>query len=68
MIYKARIKLRGDSGPSGELSEPKRFVEIDGLFYEVDWIKSVPGLRQDQLADFDLPASADSGGARLCTG
>ncbi len=54
MIYTARIKLRGDSGPNGELSEPKRVVEIDGLFYEVDWIKSAPGLRHDQLTEWDL--------------
>lgn len=59
MIYTARIKLRGDSGPSGELSEPKRVIEIDGMFYEVDWIKSVPGLRHDQLAEFDLHRTGD---------
>lgn len=54
MIYTARIKLRDDKGPSGELSEPKRFVEIDGLYYDVDWIKSVPGFRYEQLAEWDL--------------
>lgn len=59
MIYTARIKLRGDSGPNGELSEPKRVIEIDGMFYEVDWIKSVPGLRRDQLAEFDLHRIGD---------
>lgn len=58
MIYTARIKLRGDIGPSGELSEPERFVEIDGLYYSVDWIKSAPGLRLDQLAEIDLSEPA----------
>jgi hypothetical protein len=60
MIYKARVKLRGDSGPSGELSEQRRFVEIDGLYYDVNWIKSVPGLRLDQLAEIDLPEQPKS--------
>lgn len=48
----AKIKLRNDAGPSGELSEPKEFVVVDGIFYEKDWILSAPGLRADQL-DFD---------------
>lgn len=52
-----RIKLRGDSGPSGELSEPMRFRLVRGRYYEEKWILSAPGLRGDQI-QWDDPEDA----------
>lgn len=45
----ARIKLRNDNGPTGELSEPVEVVEHNGKYYRLDQIQSVPPLLAEQL-------------------
>ncbi len=48
-ICTGRIKLRGDAGPSGQLSKPKEFIAIDGKYYDVAWVTGAPGLTLEQL-------------------
>lgn len=45
----AQIKLRGDDGPSGELSPPEKFLQVGDKFYDMKFIQSVPCYGRHQL-------------------
>jgi hypothetical protein len=48
-IVTARIRLRNDDGPTGELSTPLEYALIDGKYYPLAWIKTGQGALPEQL-------------------
>lgn len=49
MLTRAVILTKDDNGNVIGRSDPRELIKLDGLWYEVDFIKSVPGLRDDQI-------------------
>lgn len=45
----AQIRLRGDDGPTGELSPPEKFLQVGNKFYDMKFIQSVPCYGPHQL-------------------
>lgn len=45
----AQIKIRDDNGPTSNLGPPEHFLQIGDKFYDLKFIKSVPGYHVGQL-------------------
>lgn len=54
-VVTARVQLRDDDGPTGEYGEPQKLLLLDGVYYPVEWIKSSPGILENQLQVIEDP-------------
>ncbi len=69
----ARRLIRDDSGRHVETGPIEEFIEVDGLLYSMEWLKSVPGISQLNVcvvgehadAGWGLPGAVKKGGPEL---